>query len=161
MSFIRDSGATFFSHPVKKNAQPHTIIPRTERFIIIPFKKNKTLSTNITGLRHICIVMPVFFCNCFFNVLFQLFRAHFSGTKNASVNYGKRNGGCMKPCNKNILESLEMSRQLLFLADKGDIESDDSGCGVLYGIIRDTAYRIKAEAERELEEHKKSGKWDY
>jgi len=67
----------------------------------------------------------------------------------------------MKPCNKNILESLEMSRQLLFLADKGDIESDDSGCGVLYGIIRDTAYRIKAEAERELEEHKKSGKWDY
>jgi hypothetical protein len=66
----------------------------------------------------------------------------------------------MKPFNKNIQDALELSRQLLFLADKGDMERDDDGCGVLYGIVRDVGYRIKNEAEREIDCHKKKGKWE-
>jgi hypothetical protein len=69
-------------------------------------------------------------------------------------------GGRMKPYNRNINDTLELSRQLMFLADKGDMERDDDGCGVLYGIVRDIAYRIKAEAEREIECHRKKGKWE-
>lgn len=66
----------------------------------------------------------------------------------------------MRPFNKNILDTLELSRQLMFLADKGDLEREDDGCGVLYGVVRDVAYQIKAEANREMEAHKKAGKWD-
>jgi hypothetical protein len=66
----------------------------------------------------------------------------------------------MKPCNENLSKSLELSNQLLFLADNGDMEREDSGCGVIYGIMRDAGYRIKTEVAREIENHKKSGKWE-
>ena len=66
----------------------------------------------------------------------------------------------MRPCNENILKLIDYSRKLLFLADKGDIERQDDGCGVLYGIVRDSAYKIKELAEREKESHVRNGKWD-
>jgi hypothetical protein len=66
----------------------------------------------------------------------------------------------MRPCNRNILDALDQARKLLFLADKGDMQREDEGCGVLYGIIRDCAYRIKSLAEREQDEHRKRGIWD-
>jgi hypothetical protein len=66
----------------------------------------------------------------------------------------------MKPCNKNIVRVLDCCRELLFLADKGDMQRDDDGCGVLYGIVRDAAYKMKAEAEREREVHRRRGVWD-
>ena len=65
----------------------------------------------------------------------------------------------MKPCNENILKALEISRDLMFLADKGDMEREDQGCGVLYGILRDAAYNIKKRAEAERDAHKKKGGW--
>jgi hypothetical protein len=66
----------------------------------------------------------------------------------------------MKPCNENITEVLEASRKLLFLADKGDLQRDDDSCGVLFGFIRDTAYRIKEMAEAEKVSHIKKGRWE-
>jgi hypothetical protein len=63
-------------------------------------------------------------------------------------------------CNENIKEALRLSRELIILADNGERDSDDDGCILLYGIIRDCAYRIKAEAEREIEAHKANGKWE-
>ncbi len=45
------------------------------------------------------------------------------------------------------------------LADKGDSERDDDACGILYGILRDAAYRIKKLAEAEIISHIKKGKW--
>jgi hypothetical protein len=66
----------------------------------------------------------------------------------------------MRPFNKNISDTLELSRKLMLLADKGDMEREDDGCGVLYGVVRDVAYRIKAEADREMKAHQKAGKWD-
>ncbi|MFC1888489.1 hypothetical protein ACFL4G_01910 [Thermodesulfobacteriota bacterium] len=63
-------------------------------------------------------------------------------------------------CNKHIRESLEIARQMIILADEGDLDSEDDGCRVLYGVVRDCAYKIRAQAEREREEHKKKGDWD-
>ena len=66
----------------------------------------------------------------------------------------------MRNFNKNILVVLDYMRKLLYIADKGDLNRNDNGCGVLYGVVRDSAYKIKDMAEKELEEHKKTGKWD-
>lgn len=66
----------------------------------------------------------------------------------------------MKPCNQNICDLLEYTRKLLFLADKGDLQRDDDGCGVLFGIVRDSAYKMKAMAEAERGRHIANGKWD-
>ena len=62
--------------------------------------------------------------------------------------------------NQHIREVLEMARQLIILADQGDLDSEDDGCRVLYGVIRDFAYKIRARAEQERETHKKKGTWD-
>jgi hypothetical protein len=66
----------------------------------------------------------------------------------------------MNRSNKNILKVLEYVRKLLFLADKGDMQRKDDGCGVLYGIVRDSAYKMKEQAEKEIDTHKRLGKWD-
>jgi hypothetical protein len=65
----------------------------------------------------------------------------------------------MKPCNDNILKALELSRELMVLADKGDMQREDSGCGVLYGVVRDAAYKIKERAEKEKQNHKLNHVW--
>jgi hypothetical protein len=65
-----------------------------------------------------------------------------------------------RPCNIHIREALEYSRQLIILADEGEAASSDDGCAVLYGIVRDCAYRMRAEAERERDRHKSLGMWE-
>ena len=53
-----------------------------------------------------------------------------------------------------IHQALRLARELIILADEGDANSADDGCHVLYGVVRDCAYKIRAEAERELGVHK-------
>ena len=48
---------------------------------------------------------------------------------------------------------------MLELADQGDDAREDPGCGVLYGIVRDSAYKIKQTAEAERVTHIKKGWW--
>ena len=62
--------------------------------------------------------------------------------------------------NRNILSALEESRRLIILADEGEAASKDDGCAVLYGIVRDCAYKIRNRAERERDVHKLIGIWD-
>lgn len=62
-------------------------------------------------------------------------------------------------CDKNLKDCLEVARNLTILADEGEANSNDDGCAVLYGVIRDCAYKIRAQAEREREAHKAQGKW--
>lgn len=57
------------------------------------------------------------------------------------------------PCEKHIDEALEIARHLTILADEGELASTDDGCRVLYGVVRDCAYKIRAQAEREREAH--------
>lgn len=49
---------------------------------------------------------------------------------------------------------------MIALADKGDIEREDVGCGILYGVLRDAAYRVKKLAEEEKKIHILKGWWD-
>jgi hypothetical protein len=66
----------------------------------------------------------------------------------------------MRETNKNIHRVLELSRKLLFCADRGDIQREDDSCGVLYGIVRDCAYKIIDTANKERLRHIEKGIWD-
>jgi hypothetical protein len=48
---------------------------------------------------------------------------------------------------------------MLCLADKGDDDREDVGCGILYGLLRDSAYKLKKVAEKEKQAHIKKGWW--
>jgi hypothetical protein len=48
---------------------------------------------------------------------------------------------------------------MIKVADKGDIEREDNGCGILYGVLRDSAYKVKKLAEQEKEKHIAKGWW--
>jgi len=65
----------------------------------------------------------------------------------------------LKRSNENIKTTLNLVQSMILLAEKGDAEREDIGCGILYGIIRDAAYKIKKLAESEREAHVKKGKW--
>lgn len=65
-----------------------------------------------------------------------------------------------RACTKNILDLVDVSRKLLFCADKGDIQRKDERCGVLFGSARDAAYHLIELAQCEKERHIKNGTWD-
>jgi len=56
-----------------------------------------------------------------------------------------------------LQESVELSGVMLDLAERGVGGCQDDGCLVVYGIIRDCAYKIRASAESELKEHRSQG----
>ena len=62
--------------------------------------------------------------------------------------------------NRFLKKALDMSRELTILADEGEARCCDDGCAVLYGVIRDCAYKIRGTAEREKETHKRMGMWE-
>ncbi|MEE8433104.1 MAG: hypothetical protein V3S16_17790, partial [Candidatus Desulfatibia sp.] len=59
----------------------------------------------------------------------------------------------LKPCDKNIVKTLKLVDEMIDLANHGDIEREDVGCGILYGTLRDSAYKLKLLAEKEKEKH--------
>lgn len=63
-------------------------------------------------------------------------------------------------CSKWIRQALRVARELTILADEGESQSRDDGCVVLYGVVRDCAYKIRQEAERERNVHRRMGFWD-
>jgi hypothetical protein len=65
----------------------------------------------------------------------------------------------MKPCDEMIQITLALASRMAEVADEGDRAREDAGCGVLYGVLRDSAYKIKQLAEAEWERHqRKSGR---
>ena len=65
----------------------------------------------------------------------------------------------MKPCDQNIKRTIELTREMMRVADRGDKDREDTGCGVLYGVLRDAAYKILQLAEKEKERHQAKGWW--
>lgn len=65
----------------------------------------------------------------------------------------------MKACDENIKKTLQLTHEMIRLADKGDAEREDVGCGILYGILRDSAYKLKKLAEEEKARHIAKGWW--
>ena len=66
----------------------------------------------------------------------------------------------LKPYNANIIRVLRLTREMIILADEGDENRRDTSCGVLYGVLRDTAYQLRKLAEKEKEIHIESKYWD-
>lgn len=62
--------------------------------------------------------------------------------------------------NENLLKVSRLTKEMLALADEGDRDRNDDSCGILYGILRDMAYRLRSLVEVECEKHKAAGKWD-
>jgi len=65
----------------------------------------------------------------------------------------------MRPCDEIIKRTLALVKDMLDLADEGDAVREDDGCGTLYGVVRDSAYKIRQLAEKERAAHIKKGWW--
>jgi len=65
----------------------------------------------------------------------------------------------VKPCNLHITKTLKLADEMINLADQGDADREDNGCGILYGILRDSAYKLKKLAEDEKVNHIRKGWW--
>jgi len=57
-------------------------------------------------------------------------------------------------CNEYTLKALGMAKGLMDLANEGEVRIDDTGCCILFGVMRDCAYRILRQAERGLQAQK-------
>jgi hypothetical protein len=53
-------------------------------------------------------------------------------------------------CQKYCLEAIQISETLLQLAHDGNADCDDDRCLVLFGIILDSASKIRRESEKRL-----------
>jgi hypothetical protein len=66
----------------------------------------------------------------------------------------------MKQYNECIKRVLELSREMIILADDGQAAAEDDGCRLLYGVLQDCAYKLRKKAEAEKVSHCRTGKWD-
>jgi len=57
--------------------------------------------------------------------------------------------------NQNLRNVIQICYEMLEIADRGDAYRQDSGCGAVYGRLRDAAYKIRRQAEHELLSHEK------
>jgi len=65
----------------------------------------------------------------------------------------------VRPCDRNIKRTLQLTDIMIELAEIGNAEREDTGCGILYGVLLDSAYKLKRLAEEEKERHIKKGWW--
>ena len=65
----------------------------------------------------------------------------------------------MKPCNRHIVKTLKLVDEMINLADLGDTDREDNGCGILYGVLRDSAFKLRKLAEEEKLNHIRKGWW--
>jgi len=66
----------------------------------------------------------------------------------------------MKSCNDHIRKTIKLTTEMIEISEKGDADREDAGCGILYGVLRDSAYKIRKMAEDEKQAHIKKGWWD-
>jgi len=65
----------------------------------------------------------------------------------------------MKDSKRCLEKALNLARQMLKVADEGDAVRHDIGCGVLFGTLRDCAYKVRSLAETEILAHKNKTVW--
>jgi len=56
-------------------------------------------------------------------------------------------------CEQYVAEIFKLTEQMTVLADEGGAVCDEDKCLLLYGVIRDCAYKIRAQANKALESH--------
>ncbi len=65
----------------------------------------------------------------------------------------------MKQCDEILERTLRLAELMAETADLGDGAREDVGCGVLYGFLRDSAFKLRKLAKEEKEAHiAKSGR---
>ncbi|HKJ98831.1 MAG TPA: hypothetical protein VJ959_07915 [Desulfotignum sp.] len=64
-----------------------------------------------------------------------------------------------KKCDKNIARTIDMANEMIDMARQGYDNHEDPGCGVLYGILLDSGYRILDLALKEKQAHIQKGWW--
>ncbi|RJQ72997.1 MAG: hypothetical protein C4519_18160 [Desulfobacteraceae bacterium] len=62
-----------------------------------------------------------------------------------------------KPCDQNIQRTIRLAQAMMRLADQGDADRQDTGCGILYGVLRDSAYKLWRLAVEEKKQHAEKG----
>jgi hypothetical protein len=62
-----------------------------------------------------------------------------------------------RPCDENLRRTAELADRMIELAEHGDRDREDPTCGILYGVMRDAAYRLRRMAEEERERHRRDG----
>ncbi|MBF0202945.1 MAG: hypothetical protein HQK67_01235 [Desulfamplus sp.] len=62
-----------------------------------------------------------------------------------------------KECDINIQKTIEIAEAMIILAMQGNEAREDSGCGVLYGILLDSGFKLKQLALKEMDAHMKRG----
>lgn len=65
-----------------------------------------------------------------------------------------------KKCDSNIASTIKLAKKMIRLAQKGDEHREDPGCGVLYGILLDSGYKILVLAQKEKQNHIDKGWWE-
>lgn len=65
-----------------------------------------------------------------------------------------------KKCDTNIAGTIELAKKMIQLAQEGDEHREDPGCGILYGILLDSGYKILDLAQREKQNHISKGWWE-
>lgn len=64
-----------------------------------------------------------------------------------------------KQCDINVARTIELARQMIELAQIGYEQREDENCGVLYGILLDSGYRLLDLAKKEKHAHQEKGWW--
>ncbi len=62
--------------------------------------------------------------------------------------------------NQMLVQVINLCERMRLVANEGDRYRIDSGCGILYGTLRDYSYKLKNLTEQEIDLHKRSGTWD-
>ena len=65
-----------------------------------------------------------------------------------------------KKCDINIARTIDLAQKMIKLAQMGYEQREDPGCGVLYGILLDSGYRLLDLAQKEKHTHMQKGWWD-
>ncbi len=55
---------------------------------------------------------------------------------------------------ESILKLLSLAEELLALADRGELETEVDSRRILFTLVRDCAFKIRAEVQRELRRHR-------
>lgn len=88
--------------------------------------------------------------------------SHHSGVQEGARDRheGQNPGRTMKErdtSDRHLMEALRIAQDLIALADQGEADSEDDGCRILYGLMRDCGYRLRREALRERDAHGQDG----
>ncbi|SDU55069.1 hypothetical protein [Desulfobacula phenolica] len=59
-----------------------------------------------------------------------------------------------KKCDINIDRTIDLAREMIRLAQTGYEQREDPDCGILYGILLDSGYRLLDLAQKEKQSHK-------